>query len=75
MIAVIDVGVGDHVIVALGVVADLIVVVVIVVDVVADVGNDGEDVHGRGQEGHLSDGHCGTICGRRTSYGLSWSER
>ena len=40
MIAVIDVGVGDHVIVALGVVADLIVVVVIVVDVVDNCDRD-----------------------------------
>ena len=55
MVPVVHIGVGHDVVVALGVDVDLVIVVVVVIDVVIDVGHDGEDVHGGGQEGHLGD--------------------
>ena len=61
MVPVVHIGVGHNVVVALGVDVDLVIVVVVVIDVVIDVGHDGEDVHGGGQEGHLGDVHCGGV--------------
>ena len=61
MVPVVHIGVGHDVVVTLGVDVDLIVVVVIVVEVVVNVGHDAQDVHGRGQEGHLGDVHCGGV--------------
>ena len=46
LVSVVDVGVGDHVVVALNVEVHLVVVIVVVVKVVGDVGHNGEDVHG-----------------------------
>ena len=67
LIAVVDVGVGDHVVVALNVEADFVVVIVVVVQVVGDVGHDREDVHGGGEEGHLGDADGGRVGGGGTS--------
>ena len=58
LVAVVDVSVGDHVVIALNVEADFVVVVVIVVQVVGDVGNHGENVHGCGKKGHLGKAYC-----------------
>ena len=62
MVPVVHIGVGHNVVVALGVDVDLVIVVVVVIDVVIDVGHDGEDVHGGGQEGHLGDVDGCSIC-------------
>ena len=67
LIAVVDVCVGDHVVVALNVEADFVVVIVVVVQVVGDVGHDREDVHGGGEEGHLGDADGGRVGGGGTS--------
>ena len=61
LVAVIDVGVGHNVVITLGVDVDLIVVVIIVVEVIVDVGDNAQDVHGCGQEGHLGYIHCGCV--------------
>ena len=61
LISIVHIGVGHHIVVALGIDIQLVVVVVIVVEVVVDVGHDGEDIHGGCKEGHLSNIHCGSI--------------
>lgn len=66
LVSVIHVCVRHNVVVTLGVDVDLIVVVVIVVEVVVNIGHDAQDVHGRGQEGHLGDVHCGGVSSGRT---------
>ena len=62
MVPVVHIGVGHDIVVALGIDVDLVIVVVVVIDVVVDVGHDGEDVHGGGQEGHLGDVYGCSIC-------------
>ena len=57
LVSIVHICVCHNVVVALGVDVELIVIVVVVVEVVVDVGDDGQDVHGRGEEGHLSDAH------------------
>ena len=66
LVSIIHVCVGHNVVVALGVDVELVVIVVVVVEVVVDVGDDGQDVHGRGEEGHLSDTHRCCVRGCRT---------
>jgi hypothetical protein len=61
LVAIVDISVGHHVVVALRVDVELVLVVVVVVDVVVDVDDDGEDVEGGGEEGHLGDAHSGGI--------------
>ena len=61
LVAVIDVGIGHNVVITLGVDVDLIVVVIIVVEVIVDVGDNAQDVHGCGQEGHLGYINCGCV--------------
>ena len=58
LVAIVHVSVRHNVVVTLSVDVDLVVVVVIVVEVVTNVGHDAQDVHGRGQEGHLGNIHC-----------------
>ena len=66
LVPVVNVCVGNYVVVALRVNVKLVVVIVVIVEVVVDVGHDGEDVHGGGEEGHLGDVHCCGIRCRRT---------
>ena len=66
MVSIVHVCVGHNVIVALGVDVELVVIVVVVVQVVVDAGDDGQDVHGRGEEGHLSNAHRCCVRGCRT---------
>ena len=61
LVSVVNVRVGDHVVVALNVEADFVVVVVIVVQVIRDVGHHGEDVHGGCKKSHLSQTDSGGI--------------
>ena len=66
LVSIIHICVCHNVVVALGVNIELIVIVVVVVEVVVDVGDDGEDVEGGGEKGHLSNAHGGSICCCRT---------
>jgi len=75
LVAVVDVRVGYNVVVALHVEADFVVVIVIVVEVVGDVGDDREDVHGGGKEGHLGQADSSCISGGWTANRSGIAER
>ena len=53
LVSIVHICVCHNVVVTLGVDVELIVIVVVVVEVVVDVGHDGEDVEGGGEEGHF----------------------
>ena len=75
MVAVVDVRVGHNVVVALHVKTDFVVVVVVIVQIVRDVCDDREDVHGGGQEGHLGQADCGCISRRGATNGTGITQR
>ena len=54
LVAIVHIGVGHHVVIALSIVTDLIIIIVVVIDVVGDIGHHGKYVHGCGQKCHLS---------------------
>ena len=62
LVSIVHICVCHNVVVTLGVDVELVVIVVVVVEVVVDVGHDGEDVEGGGEESHLSNAHSGRIC-------------
>ena len=62
LVSIVHICVCHNVVVTLGIDVELVVIVVVVVEVVVDVGDDGEDVEGGGEEGHLSNAHGGCIC-------------
>ena len=61
LVSIVHICVCDNVVVALGVDVELVVIVVVVIEVVVDVGHDGEDVEGGGEEGHLSNADCCSV--------------
>jgi hypothetical protein len=69
LVAIVDIGIGHHVVVALGVDVELVLVVVVVVYVVVDVDDDRKDVERCGEEGHLCDAHGSGIRGCRAPVG------
>ena len=66
LVSIVHICVCHNVVVTLSIDVKLVVIVVVVVEVVVDVGDDGEDVEGGGEEGHLSNAHSGCICCCRT---------
>ena len=67
LISIVHIGVRDYVIVALSIDVDLVVVVVVVIEVIVDVGHNGQNVHGGGQESHLCNVDSSSICCGGTS--------
>ena len=67
MISIIDIGVGDDVVVTLSIDIDLVVVVIVIVDVVVDVRHYGQNVHGGGKECHLCNVDSCSVCCSGTS--------
>ena len=48
LVAIVHIRVGHHVVIALSIVTDLVIVIVVVINVIGDIGHHGKDVHGCG---------------------------